>query len=177
MARKAQKRNQEGSELSGLITEKSFDGASRARVSGPGLRTFAGIAGQWQLSERARLLLLGSPARSTYHNWLAKAQSGQRLTLPLDSLLRISAVLGIHKALRILFPDDERARQWLQSPNAAPLFGGQRPLDLMLSGTQLGLLEVRRFLDAWRGGLFAAPLEHPVAEQAWADSDIEIVDG
>lgn len=28
---------------------------------------------------------------------------------------------------------------------------------LMLSGTQDGMLQVRRYLDAWRGGLHGAP--------------------
>ena len=164
-------------EPGGLVTEDSFDGAARARLSGPGLRTFLNIAALWQLSERERLLLLGSPARSTYHNWVAKAQAGTRITLPLDTLLRISAVLGIHKALRILFADSTRALQWLRSENAAPLFGGQRPIDLLLSGTQVGPLELRRFLDAWRGGVFATPIEHPIEDEAWDDDAIEIVDG
>ena len=103
--------------------------------------------------------------------------AGATITLPLDTLLRISAILGIHKALRILFADGERALQWLRNENAAPLFGGQRPIDLMLSGTQVGLIEVRRFLDAWRGGVFAAPLDHPIEDRPWSESEIEIVDG
>lgn len=135
-----------------------FSAADRRRLSGPGLRAFAAIADQWGLGETERMRMLGLPGRSTYFGWLAKARSGMALTLPLDTLLRISAVLGIHKAMRILFTDDRTALDWLRSPNDGPLFGGQPPLALAANGTQDGLLLLRRHLDAWRGGLFAAPL-------------------
>jgi hypothetical protein len=42
---------------------------------------------------------------------------------------------------------------WLKKPHDAPVFGGQPPLNLLTSGLML----VRRYLDAWRGGVFAAP--------------------
>jgi hypothetical protein len=41
----------------------------RTRVSGPGLRTFRNISGQWGLTEKQRISILGDPARSTYHQW------------------------------------------------------------------------------------------------------------
>lgn len=132
--------------------------AERAEVSGPGMRAFLTIADKWGLSEDQRLAALGRPGRSTYHGWAAKARSGAEINLPLDTLLRISAVLGIHKALRIVFVDDAVAIGWLKSPNAGLVFGGQAPIDLVTSGTQDGLMLVRRHLDAWRGGQFAAPI-------------------
>jgi hypothetical protein len=36
-------------------------------------------------------------------------------------------------------------------------FGGRPPLDLVTSGSQDGLLSVRRFLDGARGGLYMQP--------------------
>ena len=159
-----------------IISPETFNTASRSRLSGPGLRTFLNIATLWQLSERERLLTLGSPARSTYHNWVSKAQAGQNISLPLDTLLRISAILGIYKTSQILFGDPQRGVQWLRTENTAPLFGAQRPLDLIISGTQIGILEVRRFLDSWRGGISAAPIDHEIEDQAWRDEDIVIID-
>lgn len=161
---------------SDVITPEAFSAESRSRLSGPGLRTFLSIATLWQLSERERILAIGSPARSTYHNWMSRAQAGETISLPLDTLLRISAILGIHKGLRILFGDSQRGVQWLKAENAAPLFGGQRPADLILSGTQIGMLEVRRFLDSWRGGLSSAPIDHEIEDQGWSDEDIDIID-
>jgi len=71
--------------------------------------------------------------------------------LPVDTLLRLSAVLAIHKNLRILFARAEDENAWLNSPNDAPVFAGQPPIDLVTNGTQDGLVLVRRYLDAWRG--------------------------
>lgn len=141
-----------------VVDASRFDAANRRRLSGPGLRTFVTIANEWRLTELERMRALGLPGRSTYYNWLGKAQSGQSITLPLDTLLRISAMLGIYKALHIIFGHEAEGVEWLKSPNSGPLFGGQRPLDLVTSGTQDGLLLVRRYLDGWRGGLFSAPL-------------------
>jgi len=135
-----------------------FAAPVRRRLGGPGLRSFLAIAERWGLGEAERMRVLGQPGRSTYFGWLAKARSGVDLTLPVDTLIRISALLGIYQALKILFPDDADAYKWLISDNAGPLFGGQPPMALITSGTQDGMMLVRRHLDAWRGGLFAAPL-------------------
>jgi len=134
-----------------------IDAAARRRLSGPGLRTFVRIAEQWGFSEQERLRVLGRPGRSTYHLWIAKARAGRDLALPFDALLRISAVLGIHKALEIIFARQDEAARWLRSPNAGILFGDQRPVDLLTSGSQDHLMLLRRHLDAWRGGTFSAP--------------------
>ncbi|MAS43539.1 MAG: hypothetical protein CML46_20345 [Rhodobacteraceae bacterium] len=126
--------------------------ADRARVSGPGLRAFRAIADAWGLTERQRLALLGEPARSTYHQWMRKAQAGETLSLPLDTLLRISAVLGVRKALAILFSDPDQGLAWLRGPHRGTVFQGAAPLEFMVEGAQDGILTVRRHLDAWRGG-------------------------
>lgn len=160
----------------GAVSPKSFDAASRRRLSAPGLRTFLSIAELWGLTESERRLALGSPPRSTYHNWVSRAQAGHTILLPLDTLLRVSAILGIHKDLRILFGDVDRGVQWLRAKNTAPLFGGQAPIELVLSGTQAGILEVRRFLDSWRGGVFSSPIEHAIEDRPWSDDDIVIHD-
>ncbi len=166
----------DAADADGIVSPETFSAENRGRLSGPGLRTFLNIAALWQLGTAERILVLGSPARSTFHNWVSRAQTDRNISLPLDTLLRISAILGIHKNLGILFEDPGRGVQWLRAGNASPLFGGQRPLDLILSGTQSGILEVRRFLDGWRGGIFAAPTRHPIEDRAWSDEDIEIID-
>ncbi len=137
---------------------RSITNDERMRLSGPGLRIFANIANEWGLSEKDRLAVLGQPGRSTYHGWLAKAQAGAAVRLPLDGLLRISAVLGIYKALKLIFVRDGQGLAWLTAPNDGTTFGGQPPLALVVSGTQDGLYLVRRYLDAWHGGQASAPL-------------------
>jgi hypothetical protein len=147
--------------------------ADRSRLSAPALRSFARIADAWGLSERNRLAVLGEPGRSTYHAWLAKARARQSVCLPLDTLLRLSAVLGIHKALQLIFARPGEDVAWLHAANDAPTFGGQPPMSLVTSGTQDGLLLVRRYLDAWRGGAAAGPIPGAAFEAATiADDDL-----
>jgi hypothetical protein len=149
-----------------------FAPANRRRLSGPAMRSFAAIADLWRLGEQDRLLVLGLPSRSTYYGWLRAARAGGAFTLPADTLLRISAVLGIHKALSILFANEAEGVRWLREPHAAPPFGGQPPLALILGGTQDGLMLVRRFLDAARGGLFMPPGPADAEIPPLADEDI-----
>ena len=151
-----------------------FSATNRRRLSGPALRTFLTIAERWGLNEEQRRLVLGYPSRSTYHNWAKLAREGQQITLDLDALLRISAVFGIHQALGVLFTDEAEGVRWLRGPHMAPLFGGQPPLALVTSGTQDGLMAVRRFLDAARGGQYMPPNALDAAFTPYEDSDIVI---
>jgi hypothetical protein len=151
-----------------------FAAPNRRRLSGPALRTFLTIANRWGLTEEQRRLVLGYPSRSTYHNWAKLAREGQPFTLDVDALLRISAVFGIHQAMGVLFDDEAEGLRWLKGPHMAPVFGGQPPLALVTSGTQDGLMTVRRFLDAARGGLYMAPNGLDAAFTPYEDSDIVI---
>lgn len=126
--------------------------ADRARLSGAGIRTFVNIADQWELTEKQRVSILGDPGRSTYYAWLRKAENQEALSLPLDTLLRISAVLGIYKSLAILFLDSWQAILWLRGEHKGTIFNGMSPLSLIVDGSQDGMLSVRRYLDGWRGG-------------------------
>ena len=119
----------------------------RQRMSAPAIRSFFNIAARWELSVMEQRALLGWPATSTFH----KYKAGQVGTLAYDMLVRISLVLGIYKALHILYPDRQLADRWVKLPNSNPLFGGQPALTLMTEGGVDGLLQVRRLLDGRRG--------------------------
>jgi uncharacterized protein (DUF2384 family) len=136
---------------------QTVDADARRRVSGPGLRTFLTITDRYGITTQDRIALLGEPSKSTYHEWVRKAREAAPLSLPLDTLTRISGVLGIHKALGILFPIEAEAMTWLKGPHQAEVFGGQAPVDVMIGGGLDGILTVRRYLDAWRGGLRGGP--------------------
>lgn len=120
----------------------------RRKLSPVALRTFFRIAGLWKLSVEEQMTLLGLTTRSTFFNWQKKPE----VSLPRDTLERISYVLGIYKALQILLPNDQAADGWIRRPNANPLFGGRSALDRMLSGQVADLYTVRQYLDAQRGG-------------------------
>ena len=119
----------------------------RRRLSGPGIRTFFNIASAWHLSGDEQRGLLGWPAASTFY----KYRAGDIGVLSFDTLTRLSLVLGIYKALHVLYPDAALADRWVRLPNAHPMFGGRPALALMTDGGMDGLYQVRRLLDGRRG--------------------------
>jgi hypothetical protein len=136
------------------LSERPHDAASgrdnpemRRRLSAPAMRTFLNVCAAWKLSVNQQRGLLGWPASSTYH----KYKAGQIGTLSFDALNRISLVLGIYKALHILYPQAELADRWVQLRNTNPVFGGKPPLELMIDGGIDRLNQVRRLLDGRRG--------------------------
>lgn len=120
----------------------------RDKLSGAALRGFFGIAKAWGLTDAESRILLGNPSRTTFYRW----KQNQEGSLSKDELERISYLLGIFKALNILFVSPEQADGWIRRPNAAPLFGGMTALDRMLAGNVADLFVVREYLDAQRGG-------------------------
>jgi hypothetical protein len=116
-------------------------------LGGPALRTFFKLADLWDLRIAEQRKLLGDPPESTFYKW-KRQQDG---VLGRDTLERISYLLGIYKALQILFPDSAQADAWLRKPNQSTLFGGHSALDRMLSGNVSDLFVVRQYLDAQRG--------------------------
>lgn len=121
-------------------------GHSDADMARAGLTAFFSIAEELGLDAEQQRILLGSPGRTTFFDW-KKKKAGN---LSRDTLDRISYVLGIYKALHILF-SERSARDWLRNPNQAPLFGGKSPLDYLLTGQLVALADVRRYLDWARG--------------------------
>ncbi|MDH2406667.1 MbcA/ParS/Xre antitoxin family protein [Bradyrhizobium sp. SSUT18] len=154
------------------LDKTRFAPANRRRLSAPALRTFLAIAELWGLTEDQRLLVLGYPSRSTYHNWCKQAREHGAFTLDVDVLTRISAVFGIHQALGILFPQERLGVDWLRSPHNELVFGGHPPLHLITNGSQDGLLSVRRFLDGARGGLYMQPNTIDEAFTPYDDKEI-----
>ena len=111
------------------------------------LKAFFGITDKWDLTSEQERILLGNVSRATFYRW--KQQLAGHLD---DNILeRISYLLGIYKALRILLPNEKAAHAWIREPNTAPLFGGYSALDKLLKGRVIDLADVRRYLDAERG--------------------------
>lgn len=119
----------------------------RPELADVGLRTFFNIARKWNLSSQEARCLLGSPEPATYSRW----KRGQRGPVTVDVLERISCILGIYKALHLLFAEPGQADSWLRRANEASIFGGRSALDRMLAGDVADLHAVRQYLDAQRG--------------------------
>jgi len=127
--------------------ETAVDSARSGRRSAAGFKAFLRIAKRWRLREDEALTLLGSPSRAAFYKWQNQVPSRG---LTHDALERISYVLGIYKALHLLFNDPEQADGWVRRPNEA--FGGQTALERMLGGNVVDLYAVRSYLDFVRGG-------------------------
>jgi uncharacterized protein (DUF2384 family) len=93
------------------------------------------------------MLLLGGISNGRYYG-LKKSRKG---VLTQDELTRVSLLIGIFKALHILF-SAKLANQWVARPNSNPMFKNQPPLVFLIQGGMPGMLAVRRLLDSRRGG-------------------------
>ena len=115
------------------------------KVAAIALEVFFNIMSAWHVKGKDQIILLGKPAESTYYNW----KKGKASSLSTDTLERISYLMGIYKALGILFPTREQADAWPLKPNKA--FNDESALEFMLKGSMIHLSDMRRYLDAQRG--------------------------
>jgi len=122
--------------------------AERERLSRSALRGFFQLAAAWRLRDDDARELLGGLSSSSFYEW--KKQHDR--VLEVDRITRISYLLGIYKALHILY-GDKLADEWIHLPNTNAIFQGRTPLAYMLGGGMLAMQTVRRLLDARRGGL------------------------
>lgn len=99
----------------------------------------------WGVTDGQAATLLDLPQR-TFARWKA----GDLGRIGRDGKARLSNLMGIHKALRIIFREAPRGYAWIKTPNEA--FSGRSALDVMLGGELTDLMRLRRYLDAERGG-------------------------
>jgi len=118
------------------ITEEEAAAAFRAALN---------LFRLWSITDEQAAILLDLPIRS-YRRWKA----GEIGRIDRDAKARLSNLIGIHKALRIIFSEPHRGYAWIRAPNTA--FGGRTALEVMLGGEMTDLMRVRRYLDTERGG-------------------------
>jgi len=121
--------------------------ATRKRLSPAAIAAFFKIVEKWDLNNDDAMVLLGGVSHGRYYG-LKRTRTG---VLTQDELTRISFLIGIFKALNILF-GKKLADRWVLLENTNPMFGGATPLQLLLQAGLPGMLQVRRLLDARRGG-------------------------
>lgn len=120
----------------------------RKRLGPSALKAFFNIVKCWHLRDEDAMHLLGGVASSTYY---AIKKSPRRAVDP-DTMLRISYLVGIFKALNILH-GKALADRWVTLPNTNPIFRSGTPLEYMIRGGIPAIQLVRRLLDARRGGI------------------------
>ncbi|TWB24487.1 uncharacterized protein DUF2384 [Nitrospirillum amazonense] len=132
--------------LPASVPDTAVPGAVTQAEGAAMLRAVFNLFRLWGVDDGQARVLLGQPSPSTFYRW----KRGDIGSLPSDLLWRLGDLMGIHKALRYLFMEPERAYAWVAKPNAA--FHGKSALQRMLAGAPSDLTAVRNYLDAERGG-------------------------
>lgn len=102
----------------------------------------------WQLAQTDQATLLGLSPRS--RNSINRYKKGEPLNDNRDLLDRVYNLLGIHKALRILYPRNEQFRnRWISTPDSR--IRGMAPIDIMRKEGLMGIVMIRHLLDGERG--------------------------
>ena len=120
---------------------------NRERLSRSAVRGLLRIATHWKLRDEDTRALLGGISSGSFY---ALKNRGTK-ALDEDRLTRVSLLIGIYKALNILY-SRRLADAWIKLPNANAMFGGDSPLNYMKKGGIPAFLRVRQLLDARRGG-------------------------
>ena len=120
----------------------------RARLSPAALDAMARLAAAWRLTGEEAAALIGvSPSP-----WDRIRAGRWNQSLSQDQMTRISALAGIFKGLNLLF-DEAMADRWPRLRNTGPLFGNLTPVEAMIEGGIPLMLDIRRYVDALRGGM------------------------
>jgi len=112
--------------------------------AGAALRAFNQIALVWGLTDHEQAAIIGRPVANANE----MAETGNVDIAWPETIERVSYVVGIYRALHILFPDQRQADAWVRRPNKAPAFNGDTALALMCTGGLSDLAMVRQHLEA-----------------------------
>jgi hypothetical protein len=112
-----------------------------------GFKAVNRIFDKWGVDLAQRLAMLRLP-RSTYYKY---TQSPDSIKLDSDQLTRISYVLNIYAALKIIFNNRDNVNGFVKMPNHNPFFNGRTPLDVMGSGVMSDMYETFKRIDGMRG--------------------------
>lgn len=123
------------------------DPATRRKLSPAAIQAIVRLTAKWGLKNEDAMALLGGISNGRYYE-LKKNLKG---VLTQDELTRVSLLIGIFKALHILF-SEKLANQWISRPNNNPMFNNAPPLTFMIEAGIPGLLNVRQLLDARGAG-------------------------
>lgn len=120
----------------------------RARLSAAAITAYRKLAEVWGLTSSEAAALMAVSDRT----WDRMKKPDWNQPLNQDQLTRVSALVGTYKGLHLLFADDLCDR-WPRMRNRGMLFDGASPIDSMIEGGIPRMLDVRRHVDALRGGL------------------------
>lgn len=120
------------------------DGIDRKAIAGMLMQLFD----HWKLTTEEQLDALGFATSN--RAVLSRYRRGEAISGSRDTLERAGHLLGIHKNLRLLFPDNrDLAYAWMKTRNRA--FENRSPIEAIREYGFAGLLMVLAYLDRARG--------------------------
>ncbi|AWM92817.1 hypothetical protein DJ564_19420 [Pseudomonas sp. 31-12] len=114
-----------------------------------GLRAAVGILEKWRASSEQACRILRI-SRSTYTRARQRDPSWS-VALDSDQMQRISFVLNIHAALRLVFDNPDNVYGFASMANHNEFFNGRSPLEIMAQGDMISLYETFKRIDVLRG--------------------------
>ena len=126
------------------------DGNKAKELSIAGFKAASNILSLWGCTalQCQQILKL---SKSSYHKFKANPDTTK---LSDDQMERVSYILNIHQALRIVFSNPANIRGFMSMKNDNDYFAGRTPLEIIESGRFADLYEVARRIDALRGGMW-----------------------
>lgn len=131
-------------------TEAQKSPADARRKSVSGLKAAFNILDKWGCTADQAQAILRLP-KATYYKYRNDPESAR---LDRDQLTRISYLLNMHQALRIVFENPENVYGFMRKRNYNPYFHGRAPLEVIESGDFATLYETFRRIDTLRNGLW-----------------------
>jgi len=126
-------------------TDKAIINPSKSAI---GLKTAFNIFAKWGCSNEQMQSIL-RVSRAAFYKYREQPASAR---LNDDQLERISYILNIHGALRVVFSNPENVYGYMKMANDNSYFSGKSPLELISSGSFASLYEVFKQVDAMRSG-------------------------
>lgn len=109
-------------------------------------RAAAAILARWGVSAGDSAVILDGIPPETSGRW----RGGDHGPVNRDFITRMSYIVGIHAALRVIFADPAQGYAWMRRPNQK--LAGRTPLALLLDGGMDDLRRLHRYLDSVRAG-------------------------
>lgn len=107
------------------------------------------ILDRWQCTAAQKEALFGMKKSALYKK-ISDAAHKKPINLDRDQFDRVSYILNIHQALKLIFSNDENVYGFVNMPNHNPYFNGKTPLEIMACGSLAALYEVYNRIDALR---------------------------
>ncbi len=130
-----------------LASDRQFDSKT---MSVAGFKTADNILSKWGCSAQQAQAIM-KVSKSSYHKFKSSPDTAN---LTDDQLERVSYILNMHQALRIVFSNPANVSGFMGLNNHNDFFAGRTPLEIISSGKFGDLYEVAKRVDALRGGLW-----------------------